>query len=197
MMSGLVGRALTGVLLALAGGPALCAHAQGSAGTEANIEPRRIVDLPTAGILPASTAALEADLYQEGGVLLGVELGLFDRLHAEIWYGGSRVVGTDDPAMNRAPGFHLKVRVLDESPVLPAVAIGFDSQGKDGFLKDLNRYRLKSPGFYAALSRNYALAGHLSIHGGVNYTLERGDGDRDVNLFAGAEKSLGPALSLL
>jgi hypothetical protein len=31
----------------------------------------------------------------------------------------------------------------------------------------------------------------------VNYSLERGDDDRDVNIFAGAEKTLGPIFSLV
>jgi len=44
---------------------------------------------------------------------------------------------------------HVKIRLLEESYILPALALGFDSQGKDGYLKDLDRYKIKSPGFYA------------------------------------------------
>jgi hypothetical protein len=98
--------------------------------------------------------------------------------------------------MNDVPGAAVKVRVLDESMFLPALALGFDSQGRDGYIKSLNRYSIKSPGFFAVVSKNYSMLGYLSLHGGVNYTLERGDGDRDVNGYLGVEKTIGPFVSL-
>jgi hypothetical protein len=173
---------------------ALC---QGSAGTKSTIEPRYLVDIPTAGMLAKGSYALDVDFYQEGGVLLSFTVGVFNRLSLGLSYGGSRLIGSDDPSMNRLPGVNVKVRLLEESIMLPALALGFDSQGRDGYLKDLSRYVIKSPGFYAALSKNYALLGFFSIHGGVNYSLERADGDRDINVFAGVEKTVGPAISLV
>lgn len=79
----------------------------------------------------------------------------------------------------------------------PAIVIGFDSQGKDGYIKEQDRYRIKSPGLFAVASKNYLLLGYFSLHGGVNYSLEGADGDRDVNLFIGAEKTIGPIVSLV
>src|SRR4030042_5043439 len=99
--------------------------------------------------------------------------------------------------MNEVPGMHVKIRLLEESFVLPALALGFDSQGKDGYLKDLDRYKIKSPGFYAVASKNYSFLGFMSFHGGINYSLERSDGDEDINVFAGIEKTLGPVVSLV
>jgi hypothetical protein len=171
--------------------------AQGSAGTGGNIEPRFLVDIPTAGMLGKSTFALDFDFYQEGGVLIGISVGLIDRLSLGVSYGGSKLIGGDSPVMNDVPGVNVKIRILEESTVLPAIAIGFDSQGKDGYIKELDRYRIKSPGFYAAGSKNYQLLGYFSIHGGVNYSLERADDDKDVNIFAGVEKTIGSALSLV
>ncbi len=171
--------------------------AQGSAGTGARIEPRYIVDMPTAGILAKSTYAFDARFYGNGGLLVGFSAGLFGRLDLGISYGGSGIVGSGDPVMNEVPGFLVKVRIIDENVVMPAIALGFDSQGYDGYMKDKSRYVIKSPGFYGVLSKNYDLLGYLSIHGGANYSLERADGDRDVNFFAGAEKSLGSFASLV
>ena len=91
----------------------------------------------------------------------------------------------------------MKVRLIEENLAFPAIVLGFDSQGKDGYIRSLNRYVIKSPGLYAAFSKNYALLGFLSIHGGINYSLERADGDRDFNVFAGAEKTLGSVISLV
>lgn len=177
--------------------PLPCLAAEGSAGTGGTLEPRVIVEMPTAGMLAKGTYAIDASLYQEGGMLVGFSAGLLDRLAVGISYGGSGLIGTGDPVMNEVPGFFVKVRVLEESVAVPALALGFDSQGQNGYLKDLDRYVVKSPGFYAVLSKNYTMLGYLSIHGGVNYSLERADDDRDMNFFAGAEKTLGPFASVV
>jgi len=171
--------------------------AQGSGGTAGGQEPRFLVDIPTAGMLGKGTFAMDVDFYQEGGVLFGISAGIFERLSFGISFGGSRLIGAQSPIMNDIPGINLRIRVVEESLVLPAIAIGFDSQGKDGYIKEQDRYLIKSPGFYAVASKNYLLLGYFSIHGGVNYSLERGDDDRDVNIFAGVEKTIGPILSLV
>jgi len=171
--------------------------AQGSAGSSSRFEPRYIVDMPTAGMLEQGTFALDIEFYEEGGVLAGISAGVFNRLSIGVSYGGSKLTGGDMPEMNDVPGVNLKVRLLEESIVLPAIAIGFDSQGRNGYLKSLNRYHFKSPGLYAAASKNYGILGFLSIHGGVNYSLERFDGDSDINFFAGIEKTIGPVISLV
>ncbi len=175
----------------------LSAFAQGSAGSEGKLEPRYLVDVPTAGMMHKSGLAVDVDFYQGGGVLLGLSVGVFERLTLGISYGGSRLIGTDSPVMNAIPGFIVKVRFLEESIALPAFVLGFDSQGRDGYIASLSRYSIKSPGFFIAASRNYTLLGFFSMHAGVNYSLERADGDRDLNYFFGLEKTLGPTISLV
>jgi hypothetical protein len=147
-------------------------------------------------MLARGSLALDLNFYQEGGVLLGISAGIFDRLSFGISYGGSKLIGGEKPVMNDVPGVNLKIRVIEENIVLPALAIGFDSQGKDGYLKELDRYRIKSAGLYAVVSKNYLLAGFLSIHAGVNYSFEGSDEDRDPNVFTGIEKTLGSVVSL-
>ncbi|MDH3252636.1 MAG: YjbH domain-containing protein [Ignavibacteria bacterium] len=171
--------------------------AQGSAGSEGGLEPRSLVDIPTAGMLAKGTFGFDIDFFQEGGVLVGFTAGVLDRLTIGLSYGGSRIIGSSTPVMNNVPGFTIKIRVLEENMALPAIALGFDTQGKEGYLKDLKRYGIKSPGFYVVGSKNYSLLGYLSFHGGLNYSLENSDGDKDINVFAGLEKTLGPFLSLI
>jgi hypothetical protein len=171
--------------------------AQGSAGSDSKIEPRFLIDIPTAGMLHQSNLAMDIDFYQSGGILLGVSFGVFDRLTVGLSYGGSHLIGSESPQMNEVPGFLVKVRIAEEGMAFPALVIGFDTQGKDGYISSLNRYVIKSPGFFVSLSRNYGWLGFFSIHGGANYSLERSDGDSDVNLYAGVEKTLGPTISLV
>jgi hypothetical protein len=172
-------------------------NAQGTAGTSARYEPRYLIDVPTAGMIPHGTLALDMEVYHGGGLLSGISLGAFDWLLIGVSYGGGNIIGNEKPDWNTIPGFQCKVRLLNESIVFPALAFGFDSQGKETYDTALSRYTVKSMGFYVVVSKNYELMGNLSFHGGINYSLERADGDKDPNIFIGTEKSIGPVLSFL
>jgi hypothetical protein len=173
------------------------ASGQSNAGASATIEPIMIIDKPTAGMLHRGGYHVNAEFFEQGGVLFGVSVGLVDRFNFGISYGGTNILGTGKPQMNPYPGVNVKLRVLDETASAPAVAVGFDWQGKGPYIENLKRYTIKSPGFYAVASENFALAGYLSLHGGLNLSTERGDGDKDLNAFLGAEKSIGNDMSLL
>jgi hypothetical protein len=171
--------------------------AQSNAGGSASIEPTMIIDKPTAGMLHRGSYALNGSFFEQGGVLFGVSVGLLDRFNFGISYGGTNILGADKPVMNPYPGVNVKLRILDESASSPALALGFDWQGRGVYVEDLKRYTIKSPGFYVVLSQNFALAGNFSLHGGLNLSTEGEDGDKDLNVFVGAEKSLGKDISLL
>ncbi len=171
--------------------------AQGSAGSSGKLEPRSIVDFPTAGMIPRGDIAFDVEFYGQGGVDVGCAVGIFDRLSAGLSYGGSGLIGSGSPVMNATPGFNIRLRLLEESVYVPALALGFDSQGHDGYIQSHDRYAVKSPGFFAVVSKNYAFLGFMSVHGGANYSLERADGNRNVNLFGGVEKTIGPFLSYM
>jgi hypothetical protein len=171
--------------------------AQSYAGDAATIEPTMIVDKPTAGILKRGAYAVRTNFFEQGGVLVGLSVGVFENFSFGISYGGTDIIGANKIQMNPLPGVNVKLRLLDEGVTMPALAIGFDSQGKESYIDSTNRYTIKSPGFYAAGSKNYAFLGNLSVHGGANLSLERGDGDKDLNFYVGAEKSIGQNISIL
>ena len=173
------------------------ADAQGYAGEGATSELVTLIDKPTAGMLKRSQYRIGTNFYEHGGVLADIEVGLLVRFSFGIAYGGSGVIGSDKVTMNEWPGVKAKLRLIEEGTVPPAIAIGFDSQGKGPWVDSTSRYTFKSPGFYAVASKNYQLLGNFSIHGGINYSLERDDGDKDINFYVGAEKSLGEMFSFL
>lgn len=156
-----------------------------------------IIDKPTAGMLHRGNYYVSSGFFEQGGVLFCVSVGLIDRFNFGISYGGTDIIGTNKPRMNPYPGVNVKIRVLDESLVAPAIAMGFEWQGRGPYIDDLKRYTIKSPGFYAVASQNYSILGNLSVHGGINLSTERGDGDKDLNVFFGAEKSVGRDISIL
>ncbi|MBF8248052.1 MAG: hypothetical protein HW374_852, partial [Bacteroidetes bacterium] len=147
--------------------------AQSYAGEGAKIEPTMLIDKPTAGMLKRAHYAISSNYFQRGGVLVGVSVGLFDQFSFGISYGGTEIIGPNKIQMNPQPGINAKLRLFDETLMMPAFALGFDSQGKEPFLEadSLNRYTIKSPGVYIAGSKNYAFMGNLSVHGGLNLSL--------------------------
>jgi len=170
---------------------------QGSAGSSGTIEPRWLIDLPTAGMIPHRSATLDVDYFQNGGLLFTVSGGLFNRVLIGASFGGTNMIGVDPPVWNKHVGLTARIRLMEESLMLPALSIGYDSQGKEQFIDSLDRYAVKSMGLYAVGSKNYKMLGYFSIHGGVNYSFERADSNENLNLFFGVEKTIGPFFSIV
>ncbi len=149
-------------------------------------EPLYAVDHPTAGLLQNGEYLFQGRLGPESSILLGLRIGFRNILHIGVSFGMQRVFERESVDVNDHIGFRFRLRLLEEAET-PALAVGFDSQGQGIYHEGLERYERKSPGFYVVLSRNYLLAlGYFSIHGGVNYSLEREDDD-DPNLFLAAD----------
>jgi len=171
--------------------------AQNTAGDAANIEPRYIIDTPTAGLLKRGAFSFESNFFQDGGVMFGLYAGALDRLTFGVSYGGVGIIGKGKVNMQKLPGVMVKYRLFDETEAMPAIAFGFDSQGKETYIDSLERFTIKSRGIFIAASKNYSFLGFLSFHGGVNWSMEKKDGDKDMDVFVGVEKSIGQELSLL
>ncbi len=175
------------------------ALAQSYAGDGATIEPTMLIDKPTAGLLKRGSYSVSSNFFQNGGVLVGISVGIFEPFTFGISYGGTDIIGQNKIDMNPMPGINAKLRLVSESSTTPALAIGFDSQGKEPYLNadTLKRYTIKSPGVYIAASKNYEFIGNLSLHGGLNKSMETNDGDKDLNAYVGAEKSIGRDISIM
>ena len=170
---------------------------QSYAGEGATIEPTMLIDKPTAGMLKRGAFSVSSNFYQRGGVLVGMEVGVFEPFMFGISYGGTDIIGHDKIHMNLMPGVNAKLRLFEEGTIMPAIAFGFDSQGKEPYIDSTSRYTIKSPGVYATVSKNYSFIGNLSVHGGINRSMETGDGDRDLDFYLGLEKSLGRDISIM
>lgn len=172
-------------------------HSQGTAGEKAKYEYRYLIDMTTAGILEKGSVGLITDILPNGVLITSLEAGVFENVSFGISYGGSNLIGSGKVDWYKLPGVNIRIRILNETILLPAFTFGFDSQGKGIYDGDVNRYEIKSPGFFAALSKNFDFLGYLSFHGAINYSLEGKDGDNFVNIKAGAEKTLGSSFSLI
>lgn len=170
---------------------------QGTSGTSAKYEYRNLIDLPTAGILNRGFSAVSLDVMPYGVVVSKIEVGVFDGISFGISYGGSNVIGSGKIDWYKLPAINIRARVIDEAEMLPAFTVGFDSQGKGFYDEESKRYEIKSPGFFVAAAKNFELLGYLSVHGVINYSLEREDEDKDLNLGIGFEKTIGARVSFV
>jgi hypothetical protein len=185
------------MILLISGVSTSSVYTQSSAGMAATIEPRFLIDMPTAGVLEPGSFSADMDLFQDGGMMIRINAGIIPNVSFGISYGANHVVGSEKISANPIPGINIRLRIMDETEVFPAVLIGFDSQGKESYVRETKRFTIKSPGFFVAASKNYDLLGYLSVHGGLNYSLESKDKSNAPNLYAGVEKTIGSNVSIL
>lgn len=171
--------------------------AQGSAGAKSTIEPRYLIDFNTAGLLSRGMFAVSTEHLPDGVFILKIDVGIFNQFNFGISYGASNFIGRGKLEFYSYPGVNVRFRIFEEEVGFPAIVIGFDSQGKGIYLKDLKRFEIKSPGFFAVASKNFNFLGMISLHGGLNYSLETNDDDKNLNIFLGAEKTIGSDVSIV
>ncbi len=150
---------------------------------------RWLIDKPTAYMLPRGSFDLDFKTFPGGGVQAAINIGLANRFMIGLAYGGASILSETTPEWNPKMEFNMRYMLMEQYGSIPQMAIGFGSSGyglfqeKDttiGYEED--RYLIKSPGFYLSVSKEYPVyASYLSLHGGVNYSLENDiDGDPDI-----------------
>lgn len=174
------------------------AFAKGNAGTEATYESRYLVDMPNAGMLPKSHYLFCPKFIEDGGLLLDLEVAPFDFLNVGISYPIFGVIGDHKLYFPKnLPGFKIKLRVLGEEIYIPAIAIGFSSQGNGLYDNDKFRYEQLSPGFYLVFSKSFKwYLGEVSAHLGANYCVENKD-NMGFNVYGGVEQTIGKYLAFI
>jgi len=161
------------------------------------VEPLRMVDTPTAGTLLRGSFRAQMRAYAEGGILAGIDVGITDRLMFGISYGGTNLIGIGDIDWNPQVGVNVRYRFFEEAYTFPAILLGYNSQGFGAYVDSTSRYREKSRGIFIAASKNFTFLGTIGLHGGLNYSFEKGDGDKDLNLFIAMDKSINPELAIV
>ena len=163
-----------------------------------NIPPCRLVNAPTAGSLPRKVYFLETHLFEGGGMAQRIGYGLTDLVDIGISFSGSNIIGSTRVEWQPHVGAQIRIRVIEETMRNPGLSVGFDSQGEGSYIsgENYNRFRIKSKGAYLVMSRNYSMLGYLGLHGGVNYSFEDDDGDKDPSFWVGIDKNIGSIIDL-
>jgi hypothetical protein len=94
----------------------------GFCGADEMIQPQRIINCHTAGLLPRGVYAFECSMYPNGvlntpgcGTLFGATVGLLNRLNIGLSYGGDGIIGRDAPTFNPHIGALIKYRFFEET----------------------------------------------------------------------------------
>ncbi len=175
-------------------------------------KPVQLIDLPTAGLLASGDLKASLRLYEDGGVLMRLTVGISRKIMFGISYGGDHIIGGSKVRWNEMPGVHLAYRAIEENLVVPAVLLGLDTQGYgkywrrsdypdtmsvDATRRLLDRYTIKSRGFYLVASKSYESLWKVGLHAGINYSLEQSDKDKDLDIFAGLDMQISRDVALV
>ena len=176
----------------------LCVLTATSVEAQQDLEPRQLVESPTAGLLPGGSVGVDFRFYEGDGILGHLLVGLFGRGMAGISFGGRDLLGADAVSLNPRVEFSARVRVMEEGYKMPGIAVGYASQGYGTYDEELKRYTKKSKGVYVVASKNFmGFAGHTGIHVGANRSFEDDDGDDTVTGYVGVDVGLGRYAMLL
>ena len=169
-----------------------------AAGAQVALEPTRLIDSPTAGLIDKGRFTVDLRFFPDGGVLTQLTAGVMRRLSIGLSYGGVNIIGDDAIAWHPRVEVAARYRVIEETTGLPAITAGYETQGYGPHEGNLNRYEVKSKGFFVAGSKNYmSELGQFGVHGGINWSRERGDGDEDLSGWAGIDKTLNEELAVV
>jgi hypothetical protein len=148
--------------------------------------PRYLIHNPTASPLPKGYFDAYVWVSGHGGLLGGTSMGFTNRLLVGVSYGAEGFLGTSDPIWNDRVCFQIKLNLLPESLKMPAITLGYDDQGYGPFIPEFSRYTIKSKGVYGVITKNfYTLSIATGFHGGVNYSFETDDGEKEPDVFFG------------
>jgi hypothetical protein len=90
----------------------------------------------------------------------------------------------------------IRYRVIEENQALPALVLGYETQGYGAYRA--GRYQIKSKGVFLAASKNYTgPLGQFGVHGGLNLSRENSDKDGDLSGWVGLDKSINAELGLV
>jgi len=163
--------------------------------------PTDLITLPTAGTLVRGSYSMDLRLQKDGGLTLGLSVGISDRFQFGLSYGASYLIGDSLAVAYPRPEANLKYRLIDESVSMPGISLGLNTQGTGSYHDEehLQRYDTKAMGLFLVASKNWKSPfGNFGLHAGTNYNfLEVKDEDKDLNLFFGTDLEFNPELSLL
>lgn len=160
-------------------------------------QPYRNIETPTAGILPHGGYIFNIRQDPYGRVTGNFGVGFAGRVYFSLGYGGGNIIGDGDPIWNPYPFVEARVRILDESFVIPAIAIGYSSYGYGEYFSGEGRFKRKQNNFYIVGSKVVDVFNYGAVHFGTEFLPNPDSGESKVDFFAGAQVAVNNYVEIL
>lgn len=156
----------------------------------------QLVDTQSANTLPRAAYSIGMRVVPNGGVLLGLRVGITPYLHVGLSYGAENVVGSGEPIWNDRVELEVKLRLAEDGQFgpVPGIAVGYDSRGFGRQLPD-GSYEKPSQGLFIAASKTLPFSEYWQAHAGLSRTLEIDQARPDF--FVGLTARLSQEFSVL
>jgi len=154
--------------------------------------PSELIDIPTAYAMQRGDLSLDFRVYDGGGVLTKVQLGIVDMLSRGLSLSVDGLIGSGQLGIPMGrPGIIAKIRIVDEMTMKawPTIAIGYDDSEYGNFF---------GKGVYGMVSKEFAMGKmFFHAHGGLNKPLGGGTESIVAGIFLGADFFFIPQFSLI
>lgn len=154
-----------------------------------------LIDIPTAYTLDYGTYKFSFENYQQGNILNKFIFGVTEEMNLGVSLDIENLIGSK-PIILRFPCLYLKFKIYGGSEKFPAVAIGYDQQGRGEYLEEIEEYKQREKGIFVVFSKESFTQG-LQINLGANvYQLKDFSFNQDVYGFLGVDYSPIDKISL-
>lgn len=172
------------------------------------VMPTELIEVPTAHVNEYGNFDLNLRMYNQGSVLTRITVSALKNIDMGIYINVENATGNAAVKMTR-PELMIKCRLFNSGEIMPALAIGYNSQGKGMYFRkddyipyldiitEENVYSEKERGLFAVLSMGEFYSG-LGISAGINANdLEEFKFKDDVYMFIGISQRLSEEMYFL
>lgn len=150
------------------------------------------VDIPTADVMDPATYLTDFRFYSDGGTLSRLMISPFKRIGLGVQFDVQNMIGGGEPSMV-SPDLWFKLRAFDGTDYIPAVALGYDSQGYL-YQKSTKEFLHEERGLYLVGSHEIFLP-NFDLNAGIN--VPDVDNDAKIYGFFGASWRIIPSFALV
>lgn len=146
-----------------------------------------LIDQPDIVFLNHGDYAAQLRFGPVGEIIGYAHIGLWDRFSFGMSYGASNLIGAGNPEFYRQPGIQVKVLLIEQNLMIPAIILGFDNQGYGKY--DSSSYDIMAKGFYLQIGETFEYPGlEITPNLGINYCIEQ---ENRFDMFAGIRFGIG------
>jgi hypothetical protein len=154
------------------------------------------VDTPTCNTLLRGMYNLHLRFYEGGGVLTRAWVGFGNSLMIGASFNLDNVIGQGN-VTGREPKILAKIKIIDDSPAFPSLAIGYEPQAYGYYMPGIDRYTVKPIGLYAVITKQVIPNLFITVGAGNHNVFKDFKADTDLGIFANSIIQLSQDFSFL